>query len=100
MKVFGEATEAVNFLKKGGEKENTECAFSEGVCLNEGKWDGVAWGRGKKGVGQELSQKAFSEEAGWACLKALIKQIALSVMGQGSWGRDLIFILFFLIKDL
>lgn len=32
------------------------------------------WGRGNKGVGEELSQKAFSEETDRACLNAPIKE--------------------------
>lgn len=44
-------------------EEKIQCSVSVGVCLEERKCAGVVWGRGKKGVGQELSQKACSEEA-------------------------------------
>lgn len=45
------------------------------------------WGRGKKGVGRELTQKAFSEEADLTWLKAPSTEAALSFMVQmnGVW---------------
>lgn len=39
------------------------CSLRGGVSERGEVRQSCVWGRGKKGVGQELSQKAFSEEA-------------------------------------